>query len=101
MRKKEYKQYLLSGIWLIRKREWLAINRDHRCFCCFSGMAREFHHISYRNVGQREEIKDLIYVCSNCHQEIHNLINVFAVPLSSAHLIIQQIYYDKRVNLRD
>lgn len=62
--------------WIIRK--WIVKRRDcytcQKCgknlYYCKEGFGH-VHHIKPLSIGGTNEIKNLIYVCSDCHKKIH------------------------------
>lgn len=96
------KIYLKSERWRDLKRK----NLSNECFCCGDrwqeyGLINEadkewleLHHISYKNLGTTDEAKDLVTVCSLCHDNIHELVALNLAKLNNAHLIYK-IHKDK------
>lgn len=69
---KQWKQqYLKSPEWKTLKSK--VLNRDdHTCQSCnTNGTPLEVHHITYQNFGN-EQLSDLVSLCRNCHQTIHD-----------------------------
>jgi len=62
--------YIRSFEWKI-KREECFIRDDYRCKICGATEKIECHHKTYINLGE-EKIKDLVTVCRECHQHIHD-----------------------------
>lgn len=64
-------QYLKSPEWKTLKSE--VLNRDnYTCQSCnTNGIPLEVHHITYQNFGN-ENLSDLVSLCRNCHQSIHD-----------------------------
>lgn len=106
MNRIEYRNiYLKSQRWRILRAKLL----DTFCFCCGEPATTntedcdyetwlELHHTSYRHLGELEEEKDLVTVCCNCHDRIHEMLferMVYArkhfviVDLEHAHLILR------------
>lgn len=68
--KKEYKSYLASDHWALRRKA--VINRANGlCEICNSP-AEEVHHKTYTRIGN-EQPDDLMAVCRACHELIHNV----------------------------
>lgn len=69
---RSYKQaYIKSPKWnLLRKQ---ILHRDnYTCQKCnATNISLEVHHIRYANFGN-EQLSDLVSVCRDCHQSIHN-----------------------------
>ena len=64
-------QYLKSPEWKALKSK--VLNRDnYTCQSCnTNGISLEVHHITYQNFGN-ENLSDLVSLCRNCHQSIHD-----------------------------
>lgn len=66
-----YETYINSQSWYFKKRE-LYERRGYLCERC--GENRKgflnVHHTNYLNLGKEEE-KDLVILCRNCHAEYH------------------------------
>jgi|SRR5882672_123533 len=61
----EYKQYIQSKEWRIRRLQ--AIERDDsRCRVCNSGENLDVHHRTYKRLGD-ELSNDLTTLCEACH----------------------------------
>ena len=68
----EYKIYLKSPRWL-KLREGILAANNYKYIDC-EKIASEVHHLSYDNLGEFEEIADLIPLCSTCHKHRHGII---------------------------
>lgn len=69
--RKEYREeYLNSEEWISLRNTIL--NSEPNCQCCFK-KANDVHHMVYRNLVDIK-ITDLIPVCRNCHNLIHEAI---------------------------
>lgn len=68
----EYREeYLKSDEW--KKLRNLIMSTSPNCQCC-GGASSDVHHIIYRNIVDIT-INDLIPVCRNCHEYIHQAID--------------------------
>lgn len=66
----EYEEYLQSAEWT--KTRWLVLDRCHAvCECCLAKEATHVHHRNYDSI-YHEYCFDLIGVCKECHERIHN-----------------------------
>lgn len=67
-----YESYLRSPHWLELRRTHL----DNTAFCCAckSKSRLVLHHIYYSRLGS-ERTGDLIVLCSNCHQKLHDFLD--------------------------
>jgi 5-methylcytosine-specific restriction endonuclease McrA len=69
-----YYGYLQSATW--KKRKDAAMKREHYlCGACGCERATHVHHLTYEHVGQ-ERLWELIAVCAECHDDIHNGVSV-------------------------
>lgn len=66
---KTYQEYLESDWWLDKKK--LVLSKTKKCEQCNSHQQLYVHHITYDTLGN-EPRKDLMVVCYDCHQEIHD-----------------------------
>ena len=71
MSKQEKLTYFASPKW--KSMRQLILSRDnHQCQSCGAKSSLEIHHITYENFGD-EDISQLVSLCRDCHQEIHDL----------------------------
>jgi len=70
MNKKKYQEYLKSDHWKKIRSHWWRSNLPKKCLRCGAGHY-ELHHIKYNNLGKENIYKDLIPLCSKCHESIH------------------------------
>lgn len=70
----QYNEYLKSDEWAWKKRKWLKRKRFKKCQKkgCNSTHI-EVHHVSYKRVGKIDEGKDVIPLCREHHQKVHDL----------------------------
>lgn len=65
----KYETYIKSKEWFAWRAfifEW----RGRKCQLCMGTKNLELHHMSYKNLG-KENIRDVLIVCSVCHRYIH------------------------------
>jgi hypothetical protein len=68
-RRLAYEAYLLSEAWRNKRAE--ALRRDHGvCQGCRAQPATQVHHLTYAHLGD-ELLFELISVCADCHERIH------------------------------
>lgn len=65
-----YNAYLLTEEWQ-RRRQAVLIRDHHLCQACLQRRAQHVHHLTYTHVT-REPLFQLIAVCKDCHDSIHN-----------------------------
>lgn len=66
---REYKLYIISKWWDIRKNEYYQ-KYPRICSACGSTAFIVLHHLFYGNYS-REKDEDLTPLCSSCHHEFH------------------------------
>lgn len=72
----QYKTYLQTSSW--KDKRLLALKRDNNtCQCCMLRPATEVHHETYRYVDFKggEPLFDLISMCEECHDTLHEMKN--------------------------
>ena len=62
--------YLSSNKWKVLRLEVL-LRDSYECQMCTSTTSLEVHHITYKHFTN-ESLGELVTVCRNCHQRIHN-----------------------------
>jgi hypothetical protein len=65
-----YEEYLAGPAWR-RKREKVFERAGGVCEGCREQQATQVHHLSYEHVGG-EFIFELVAVCDDCHEKLHN-----------------------------
>jgi hypothetical protein len=73
--RKEYYSYIQSSEWKSIKLKYLRSNLPKDCFGCnkeYGTYQIEFHHRTYKRLGC-ERLMDIVPVCRQCHQAIHDL----------------------------
>ncbi len=69
----EHRNYILTPKWL-NKREAVIRRAGHLCEGCgiYLGEKGQVHHKTYQN-WKDEFLFELIYLCGNCHTEVHKI----------------------------
>lgn len=65
----EYKRYLRSNAWAIRKNTYYR-RHNRQCAACGSWKRIQLHHVSYENLG-KEPDQDLVPLCYRDHRSAH------------------------------
>jgi hypothetical protein len=65
-----YEEYLAGPVWR-KKREKVFERASGVCEGCREKPATQVHHLSYEHVGN-EFLFELVAVCDDCHEELHN-----------------------------
>jgi hypothetical protein len=66
----DYQDYIHSKQWQRKRNERLALDRK-QCVLCFSMTNLHVHHVTYERLF-KEKMSDLMTVCKECHEIIHN-----------------------------
>lgn len=66
----EYKDYLLSDDWKIRRECRLQMD-GFECALCGSSEKLNVHHKHYHNIFHEDVRRDLITLCQRCHSAYH------------------------------
>jgi len=70
-RKQDYYEYLASPDWQVKKSIALKL-ANYRCTECNTTKRIEVHHRKYSDWENADSKKDLIVLCRNCHQDVHD-----------------------------
>ena len=70
----DYKTYLESIDWKMKKNQWVNSGRPLECWACSRPMPAnragfDFHHRTYENLGH-ENLDDLVLLCRADHQQL-------------------------------
>ena len=68
-----YQAYLNSSHWQA-KRQVILKRDNYECQFCKASKATQVHHLNYDNLGNESDF-ELLSVCYNCHQIIHDIEN--------------------------
>lgn len=80
--RRDYYKYINSADWQDKRKNFYnskmykKIKGDGKwnCYCCgISNVSLDLHHRTYKRLGVEHIGIDLVPVCRNCHDEIHNL----------------------------
>lgn len=83
-----YEEYLRSEYWKSLREEILEKDH-HRCVVCGRKKNLNVHHLTYDHLGNREaEWYDLVTLCQDCHQRVHELYDNFEIR----HDLEQRLY---------
>jgi hypothetical protein len=68
----DYKKYLESTAWKMKKNQWVASGRPLECWACgrlmpINRSGFNFHHRTYKNLGN-EKLDDLVLLCMADHK---------------------------------
>lgn len=70
---KAYTDYIKSQQWEMKKNAyWATVPGGRKCQACGSNKLVHVHHKTYIRFG-REDLKDLVGLCSACHRIVHRL----------------------------
>jgi len=65
-----YKEYLKTKHWQGVKNRMYNSKIKYECNCCGKRKGLQLHHKSYNRVGN-ERLNDLIWLCGDCHEKVH------------------------------
>jgi hypothetical protein len=70
----DYKKYLESTAWKMKKNQWVASGRPLECWACgrlmpINRSGFNFHHRTYENLGN-EKLDDLVLLCMADHKQL-------------------------------
>lgn len=90
---RDYDEFLNSGEWkevaeMVKERD------SHKCVICGSNENLNAHHLRYR--ADRLDEDDIITVCSNCHQCLHNAVDEIKKTAGSG---VRQIFNEALSNI--
>ena len=71
MSREAKQKYLQSKEWRLLKATRLAMD-SYQCKMCGTANNLECHHISYDRLGNENLSTDVITLCRDCHQKIHD-----------------------------
>lgn len=70
-----YQNYIRSPDWEQKKLLRMEID-NYKCVMCGRPLheckSMQVHHVTYRNLGHEDVLKDLCTLCGSCHKKIHN-----------------------------
>ncbi len=66
-----YEEYLNTSHWQDLRKRKLESNSKYKCHGRNSRHNLELHHKTYKRIGH-EWLNDVIWLCRNCHKEVHN-----------------------------
>jgi hypothetical protein len=85
-----YKEYLSSSHWKSIKIKYLKSGRPRYCLVCGT-IPYSLHHITYHRLGQ-EHIGDLLPLCRDCHQKLHEYIKHNDIKLGKVCRIFRGLF---------
>jgi len=71
-----YKRYLSTDHWKKVKTRMYNSKYKYECYCCKKKSGLQLHHKSYKTVGN-ENLNHLIWLCPECHQEVHDYLSIY------------------------
>jgi len=95
----DYHKYIYTTEW--KKRSIAIKKRDFNCcVVCGSNKRLHAHHKNYNNLGTKQEMKDCVTLCDNCHQVVHELTRdeYFSTLVRDYELKHGSLYYKRRVS---
>ncbi len=90
----DYKKYMKSTAWFKRRVAYFKIHKKE-CVACFSKSRIVLHHINYQRLGEELD-SDLIVLCWDCHNELHETHGRASEMKGSLYRITQEFIDEKR-----
>lgn len=91
-----YKTYIASRAWTYKKLEMLTSKRSYSCYVCFNTENLHLHHKTYKRL-KNEKLKDLMWLCSEHHNELHQLSKDLSFEqMNNAYKFLMKKYKSKR-----
>jgi hypothetical protein len=81
---KNYSDYLKSGHW----QEMKVRVKKKRCICKNDDRL-ELHHKTYSRIGE-EHLSDLVWLCHNCHEYLHDIVSKGEVSLKNSFVKLKK-----------
>lgn len=85
-KRQTYGEYLKSRHWH-HKRSMFAKTHLRFCRACFTKDNLHLHHKTYVRRG-REKNRDLVYLCKDCHAEVHRLEHTIPMALRNVRITL-------------
>ena len=92
--KSDYYDYIRSPMWIEKKKQYYSSkmyktlrrgNKTWCCYCCLTTDKRlDLHHRTYKRLGEENIAVDLVPVCRECHDKIHDYFKNNPVSLWTA-----------------
>lgn len=97
-----YAAYIRSEEWqAVRHRFW-ASRLPKECYCCGrKDGPKDLHHRTYKNLGA-ENLRDLVPLCRQCHDDVHDLVRRTTLHLWGATNVLRRErhpVYNRRAKL--
>ncbi len=90
---KEYKDFLLSSIWIELKEKASKRENYKKCYVCGCQDNLELHHLSYKHLN---ELRNVRSVCRDHHQQIHDFAKAMDLSVRLATRKVRELYNKKR-----
>ena len=89
--KKRHAEYMGSAKWqevrsrYYKSKLWTKL-LDRKCYCCQQKKPCDLHHKTYKRF-ENEKLKDLVAICRDCHNEVHEIERLGSALYSAAKKI--------------
>jgi len=86
---KSYVEFLASDYWAGVKAKARRRPHNRKCRTCGSTGPLEFHHRSYKMLGTKDELLNVIALCRKCHSRVHEVAADagMSVRLATTHVV--------------
>jgi hypothetical protein len=94
-----YKDYLNSDWWKeVKKKSKMRPETYSKCQFCNTDKHIELHHTSYKWIFTKDELRNIIPLCREHHQQVHDYAKVNNVSVRVATNTLRKIWkYQKKV----
>jgi|SRR5208282_2958174 len=73
MNKAEYAEYLNGPEWKALRDRKIAKGMRKTCTACLRYKPLQLHHMIYRDSPELTSLKDLLWLCADCHKLFHQM----------------------------
>jgi hypothetical protein len=94
-----YREYLRSDHWADVKRRYRESDLPQNCMGCDAPNV-QYHHRTYNRVGH-ELLTDILPLCRQCHQDVHQYEKRFGTNINATHKILRVLRGWTRAQTRD
>jgi hypothetical protein len=85
-----YQEYLASDWWKAVKQKAQKRKCYQFCLFCKSTKNLHLHHTSYKWIYTKDELRTIICLCKNCHNEVHDYAKTNLVSVRIATNLIRR-----------
>lgn len=91
--KMSYQEFLKSDYWYnVKLKAWKRKETYGRCLFCGSTKNIELHHITYKWIFTKDELRGIIALCREHHEEVHKYARENQISIRIASNILRSKY---------